>query len=164
MKTTKFPGINIRIKSVNILLAIFAVIFLISCKNEDELFLEKTILQGSWVEVEPEGLVQLAGENHTFIFNEDSFFLKIDPWTDVVYPDDTCSTCPDFIYVKGEYSFDLNTISLEGKQGLLSDFTEPEDNRKILIYQVTYNYELKSSNTLILNPESEYESITLVKD
>ena len=135
-----------------------------SCKDDDELILETTILQGTWVEVEPEDLIQMAGENHTFIFREDSFFLKIDPWTDVVSPEDTCSNCPDFIYVKGEYFFDLNTINFDGERGLDSNFSEPDDTSKLSTFNVTYDYKLRSSNTLVLNPESEFESITLVKE
>lgn len=67
-------------------------------------------------------------------------------------------------YRKGEYSFDANTITFNGTLGLDSDFNEPNDTSKLQAFQLSYNYQLKSSNTMILNPESEYESITLVKE
>jgi len=166
MKRTKFPKINIQIKLVKILLTIFAIIFMLSCKDEDEIILEKTILQGTWVEVEPEDLEQYAGENHTFIFREDSFFLKLVSWTDVVYYDEEGNWIvgPQYGYRKGEYSFDANTITFNGKLGLDSDFAEPNDTSTLKTFQLTYDYQLKSLNTIILNPESEYESITLVKE
>lgn len=44
------------------------------CEKDQELILETTILQGTWVEVEPEDLAQYAGTNHTLTFLEDSFF------------------------------------------------------------------------------------------
>jgi len=64
MKTTKISIISIRINSVKILLTIFVLIFMLSCKDDDELALETTTLQGTWVEIEPEDLIQFAGSNH----------------------------------------------------------------------------------------------------
>ena len=165
MKTTKIPIINIRINSIKILLTIFALIFMFSCKDEEELILETTTLQGKWVEVEPDDLVQFAGENHTFIFEQDSFFLKIHSWTDVLYVDEDGNPVgPDsYGYIKGVYSFDLDKVYFNGVRCLDSNYVQiaPVD---IPAYNIGYSYNLKSLNTIVLNPMSEYESITLVKE
>ena len=165
MKTTKIPIINIRINSIKILLTIFALTFMFSCKEEEELILETATLQGKWVEVEPEDLIQFAGSNHTFLFKQDSFFLKIHSWTDVVYVDeDGNSVGPDsYGYIKGVYSFDLDKVYFNGVRCLDSNFVQiaPVD---IPAYNIGYSYNLKSLNTIVLNPMSEYESITLVKE
>jgi len=151
---------------VSMLLMVFGLIFTISCKDEDEPILESQLLQGTWVEIEPKDLGQFAGSNHTFVFREDSFFLKIESWTDVVYQDEEGNWVgpTHYGYRKGVYAFDANTITFNGKLGLDSDFTGPSDGSKLQTFQMTYDYKLKSSNKIVLNPESEYESITLIKD
>ncbi len=164
MKTTKIPGLKIPGRLVKILLPVLCLTLLLSCKDDDQPLLETSMLQGKWVEKEPEDLIQFAGTNHTFVFREDSFFIKIESWTDVVEPEDPCDGCPGYVYAKGEYSFDLTTINFEGKIGLDSNFAEPGDPGRVLTYSVTYNYTLKSSSILVLGPELEYESITLVKE
>ena len=78
MKTTEFHVIRIHIKWVKVLLTIVVIIFMQSCKDEDELMLETTTLKGTWVKIEPEDIMQFAGSNHTFTFTEDSFFLAIE--------------------------------------------------------------------------------------
>ena len=164
MKATKISGLSIPVRLVKIMLPILSIAFLLSCKDDDQPLLGTSMLQGKWVEKEPEDLIQFAGTNHTFVFREDSFFIKIESWTDVVDPGDPCEGCPGYVYAKGEYAFDLTTINFEGKIGLDSNFAEPGDRGRVLTYNLTYNYKLKSSSILVLNPESEYESITLVKE
>jgi len=151
---------------VKILIIIIGIAFTISCKDEEDLILETTMLQGTWVEVEPEDLGQFVGSNHSFTFREDSFFLKLYSWTDVVYVDEDGNWLGpnQYGYRKGKYSFDANTIRFEGMGGLNSDFTEPVDFSQVNVFHWTFNYRLKSTNTIILNPDSEYESITLVKE
>lgn len=164
MKAAKIPLIDIRNNSVKVLSTIFILVFILSCNDEDELILDTTTLQGKWIEVEPEDLIQFAGENHTFTFTEDSFFLAIDSWTDVVIPGDSCEDCPSITYIKGEYSLELNQkIYFDGVRCLDSNYihiTPPE----IPGYSIDYSYKLKSLNTIVLNPQSEYESITMIKE
>ena len=138
---------------------------MLNCKDDDELILETTTLEGKWVEVEPEDLGQFVGSNHTFIFEQDSFFLKIHSWTDVVYVDeDGNSVDPDsYGYIKGKYSFDIDKVYFNGVRCLDSNYVQSAPV-EVPAYNIGYHYKLKSSNTLVLNPESEYESITLIKE
>ncbi|WP_321371381.1 hypothetical protein [uncultured Draconibacterium sp.] len=163
MKTTKiYLAKNLRVLVKMLALNLF-VILLASCDKVEPL-LDQSILQGTWRETEPEDLIQFAGSNHTFKFREDSFFLALEFWTDVVYPDDPCEGCPTFSYIKGEYSFDLDKIYLDGVRCLDSTYADRPDGNEVPGYTISYPYKMKSSTRIILDPESEYESITLVKE
>lgn len=163
MKTTTFPIIKIYIRLVAALLTIVTITFIQSCKDEDEIVLGTTMLQGTWIEIEDP--IQHDYTNRTFIFQEDSFFLRTELWSDIVYPEDTISgSSNNFYYYKGKYSFDANTITFEGKEGFDSNFAEPEDASRIRYFHAKFDYELKSLNTIVLNPEPEEQSITLVKE
>ena len=165
MKTTTISRTSIRINLVRVLLTIFALTFMMSCKDDDELILETTTLQGTWGEVEPEDQTQLVGSNHTFIFEQDRFFLKIHSWTDQLYVDeDGNSVGPDsYGYIKGKYSFDLDKVYFAGVRCLDSNYVHSAP-AEVPAYNIGYSYKLKSSNTLVLNPELEFESITLIKE
>ena len=165
METQKNVTLNNAQRCVKLLLLIVAIILTVSCEKEEPL-LDQSIILGTWEEVEPEDLGQFAGSNHTFIFREDSFFLEIHSWTDVVYQDENGNWVgPDsYGYIKGEYSFDLDKIYFDGVRCLDSTYADRPADDEVPGYNIGYPYKMKSSTRIILDPESEYESITLVKE
>lgn len=166
MKPTKLHTLTIRNRIVKTVIVLLGILIIQSCHDQEEYILEAELLQGTWHEVEPEGLGQFAGTTYTFTFQADSFLLEIFSWTDVVYTDENGNPVEpiSYGYLKGEYYFDVNTITFNGIKGLNSDFSEPADTSQLSIYNMSYNYKLESLNKLVLNPESKYESITLVKN
>jgi len=166
MKPTRIHTLNNRNRIIKIVFVLLGILIIQSCSDQEEYILESDLLQGTWVEVEPESLGQFAGSTYIFTFRADSFFLEIFSWTDVVgFDEDGNPIDPiSYGYLKGDYSFDENTITFNGMRGLNSDFSEPADTSQLSTYHMSYNYKLESLNKLVLNPESEYESITLVKN
>lgn len=152
--------ISKKMKTIIKLAFIFSgVVLIIQCSNDDDLLLNRAILQGTWVEVEPKDLVQFAGENHTYTFKEDSFFLKLHSWTDMLLPDDTLTTEGN-IYAKGTYRFDTKIIEITGE---ICNSTFSEKRGNLPDFNSKYNYLIKATNEILLNPEVEETSITLIK-
>ncbi|MDX8340946.1 hypothetical protein SLH46_17235 [Draconibacterium sp. IB214405] len=165
MKTTRtLFAVNL-LRNVKILALILGIVFTVSCEK-DEPPLDQSLLQGTWGEIEPENLGQFAGSNHTFTFKEDSFFLELFSWTDVLYIDEDGNPVEpeSYGYIKGIYSFDLDNIYFDGVRCLDSTYAERPDGDEVPGYIMSYSYEIKSSIRIILAPESDYESITLVKE
>lgn len=150
-------------KPITILAILFVLFFLANCNDQDELLLNSTILNGIWVEIEPNNVIQFTGTNHTFFFREDSFFLQREYWNDVVEPDDTCEGCPKFSYIKGKYILDLNTINLNGIFYKDSSFAVISDTVQPIIYNESFSYDLKTLDTLIFFREIEIRNIKLAK-
>ncbi|WP_167618637.1 hypothetical protein [Maribellus sediminis] len=132
MKPKRTSSAILPLRLVKLLSLIVSFVFILSCKDEEDLILETGMLQGTWIEVEPEDLNQFAGNNHTIEFRKDSFFVKIESWTDVVYEDENGNQVGPYSYGyrKGVYGFDETTITLNGLYGLNSDFSEPVDTSK----------------------------------
>ena len=141
------------------------VVLMVQCNNDDDLYLNSAILQGTWVEVEPLDM-RLEGDNYTFTFKQDSFYLKIRSWKDIVDPNDTCGGCHDYIYARGFYLLESDTIRFNGTWCTDSNYCKNAATMYLNSYKAKFNYEMRSRNEFILNPqyEEEYFSIRLVKE
>lgn len=133
---------------------------MMQCNNDDDLLLNQAFLQGTWVEVEPDNFAQYAGENYTFTFKEDSFFLKLYIWTDMLLPDDTLPSDGN-MYAKGTYLFDSKIIEFSGEM-CNSTFTEKRGN--LPDFNSKYNYLLRANNEMLFYSEYNIDGITLVKE
>jgi len=147
-------------------ICIISILFLfdVSCQmNENGDNFE--FLQGIWQEIEPSGILQLAGSHHTFEFQSDSFFVTIEHFTDAADINDPCSQFDWIEYAAGFYSVSPNLISLNGvyTDSLFKKITSGCWNigADEVDYPFTFNHD-----TLFFNPElSPYNDnrIKLVK-
>lgn len=147
--------------SFKLTILLVTIIFMIQCSNDEELIMNQDFLQGTWVEVEPDELIQYEGDNYQFTFSQDSFFAEIHYWTDVIM--DTCSIIDWTYKINGKYVVSLDSIEFTG---IIS--TVP-DNCDTITHK--YNFHKKSEFYIISesefildpNPEEEYYQIRLVK-
>jgi len=143
---------------------ILCIVLMMQCTNDDELYLNSDILQGTWVETEPENLIQYEGDNYTFTFKQDSFYLKIENWTDIVYPGESMSPVW-YYYASGLYILETDTIRFSGTWCPNSNYCKSAETMYLNSYSAKFNYEMRSDNEFVLDPDyEEYgSSIRLVK-
>lgn len=154
------------------ILWVTGIILLMQCSNDDEdLYLSQSVLQGTWIEVEPENVIQFVGENHIFTFKQDTFYLKIDSWTDAIYDDGSDTTYnadEDFLnytYIRGLYFLEADTIHFNGTFFSDSTYSKKASMTYLFGYKVNYKYEMKSNSEFVLNPDyvKDFMGIRLVK-
>lgn len=81
-------------------------------KAED---LNSASLQGSWQDHLDPGYLYFAASTHKLTFKNDSFFLKIHEFTDVINVSDTCDSNEYTLFINGMFSVgNQDDITLDG--------------------------------------------------
>jgi hypothetical protein len=141
---------------------IIVICFLARCIDDNEDQLTPNVLQGTWIEKEPDDIIQFAGNNYTFSFKQDTFFMKKKYWTDIVVPGNSNSS---IIYAKGLYTIETDTIRLFGNLCPDSSYCNHAATMYLKTYSPKFEYELISNTELIFNSSAndKYFQIRLVK-
>lgn len=145
-------------------LAIFIITtsFLVQCSNNEDLIMTKDFLQGTWVEIEPENLIQFEGDNHKFTFMQDSFYIEISSWTDMIF--DTCGIASWTYKINGKYSILKDSIEFTGIISTVPDICDTITHKNI--FHKKSEFYIISEYEFILDPspEEEYYQIRLIKE
>lgn len=108
---------NICAMKTSFLLLVASIFIFTACEKTEnfELPADNNPVDGVWMEVEPEGLMQFEGTTITSLdLHEDfTFTLTFKEWSDMLRVNDPCRGIQDY-YAKGKYSVTNNVIEFAG--------------------------------------------------
>lgn len=160
MKSIVIPKCNIKKVNLISLISLLNIFVILGCnKTEEPPVLNHEILKGTWIESD----LSFVDDNYFFIFKSDSFYCIKESWFDLPEYDDTIHEALSFLYIKGEYILNSNSIILEGMMGYDSNFNEPGFPDTLRKYNKTFDHDLKSFNKLIFNHKFFVEPMVLEK-
>lgn len=137
-------------------------IFMYQCSNDEELLMNQDFLQGTWVEVEPENVIQFEGKNYKFKFIQDSFYAEIHSWTDAIM--DTCGIVSWSYKISGKYLVSRDSLEFKGIISTVPDICDTTTHKSN--FHKKSEFYIISESEFILDPypEEEYYQIRLEKE